>query len=227
MAILSSSCLFSIVRPLTFKTVAHAHFLLRRGKSCCSTRIDLWRRSLRDKKSSATDLSRARRKYRPRKVLFLLIAECPPSSGGFFYFPMTIGKDHLFPETMKALDLWPKNEPMRKGVDKRPMLRRFQSMGLYLLDTCDFPVDKMRPLKRSEAVLQQMPRLIDDVIDADPLHILVVKSTIFNPVVIALEESGLRSRILNTRPVPFPSHGNQRVYRSSLRRALTRAHPSS
>src|SRR3989441_12027272 len=174
----------------------------------------------RETKPYATNFSRARRKYRPRKVRLLLIAESPPSSGGFFYFPMTIGKDHLFRETMKALDLWPKNEPMRKGVDKRSMLRRFQSMGLYLLDTCEFPVDKLRPLERRKAVLQQTPRLIDDVIEADPPHILVVKSTIFNPVVKALEESGLRSRILNTGPVPFPSHGNQRIYRSLLRRAL-------
>jgi hypothetical protein len=125
---------------------------------------------------------------------------------------------------MKALDLWPEDQPLRKGVDKRGMLRRFQSMGLYLADTCDLPVDKLRPVKRREAVLQQMPRLVNDVIEADPLHIFVVKSTIFNPVVMALKESGLRSRILNTGPVPFPSHGNQRVYRSSLKRALTRAH---
>src|SRR6266581_6282674 len=173
-------------------------------------------------KPASINFSRARRKYRPRKIRLLLIAESPPSSGGFFYFPMTIGKDHLFRETMKALDLWPENEPMRRGVDKRPMLLRFQSMGLYLLDTCDFPVDKMRPMERREAVRQQMPRLINEVIDADPHHIFVVKSTIFNPVIIALRESGFQSRILNSGPVPFPSHGNQRIYRSMLRRALTR-----
>ncbi len=169
-----------------------------------------------------TNFNRARRKYRPRKIRLLLIAESPPSSGGFFYFPTTIGKDHLFRETMKALDLWPENEPMPKGVDKRSMLRRFQSMGLYLLDACAFPVDKMRPMKRRGAVMQQMPRLIDDVIDADPLHIFVVKSSIFKPVIIALRESGLRSRILNTGPVPFPSHGNQRIYRFLLRRAIAK-----
>ena len=169
-----------------------------------------------------TNFNRARRKYRPRKIRLLLIAESPPSSGGFFYFPTTIGKDHLFRETMKALDLWPENEPMRKGVDKRPMLLRFQSMGLYLLDTCDFPVDKMRPRDRREAVLEQIPRLVNDVIEANPLRILVVKSSIFNPVVIALRESGFQSQILNSGPVPFPSHGNQRIYRSMLRRALTR-----
>jgi len=214
--------------PLTFKTVGQAHFLLRRGRSCCSTRIDLWRHPLSDKKSSATDFSHARQKYRPRKVLFLLIAESPPSSGGFFYFATTIGKDHLFRETMKALEFWPENEPMRRGVDKRSMLRRLQSMGLYLLDTCVSPVDKLRPSERRKAVLSQAPRLIDDVIKANPLHIFIVKSSIFKPVSIALREAGLLIRVLNTGPVPFPSHGNQRVYRSMLRRAMSKAHlPSS
>ncbi len=40
--------------------------------------------------------SAAREAYRPERVRVLLIAESPPASGGFFYFPETIGKDHLF-----------------------------------------------------------------------------------------------------------------------------------
>ncbi len=35
----------------------------------------------------------ARDAYRPDRVPVLLIAESPPASGGFFYFPETIGKD--------------------------------------------------------------------------------------------------------------------------------------
>jgi hypothetical protein len=178
---------------------------------------------IRETKLSLASFKRARRKYRPHKVRLLLIAESPPSSGGFFYFPTTIGKDHLFRETMKALDLWPKNEPMRRGVDKQGMLRQFQLMGLYLLDTCNSPVDKLRPVQRREAVLQQIPRLVQDVIDLDPSHIFVVKSSIFNPVITALREHGLGSKILNSRPVPFPSHGNQRIYRSLMKRALVKA----
>jgi hypothetical protein len=140
---------------------------------------------------------------------------------------MTIGKDHLFRETMKTLGYWPEDEPMRRGVDKRSMLRRFQSMGFYLLDTSVFPVDKLRPSERRKAVLSQTSRLVNDVIKANPLHILIVKSSIFAPVSIALRESDLGPRVLNTGPVPFPSHGNQRIYRSMLRRALNKAHLSS
>jgi hypothetical protein len=176
------------------------------------------------KRLSAADFNRARRRYRPRKVKLLMIAESPPSSGGFFYFPTTIGKDHLFRETMKALEFWPINQPMRRGVDKRSMLRRFQTMGFYLLDTCVSPVDKMRTGDRRKTVLTQTPRLVKDVIKARPSHIFIVKSSIFNPVSIALRESGLLPRVLNTGPVPFPSHGNQRIYGSMLRRAVRKAH---
>jgi hypothetical protein len=121
---------------------------------------------------------------------------------------------------MKALELWPRDEPMRKGVDKRSMLLRFQSMGFYLLDTCVFPVDKLRSRERRSVILQQTPRLVQDVIRADPLHILIVKSSIFNPVSNALRGSHLWPRVLNTGPVPFPSHGNQRKYRSMFKQAL-------
>src|SRR5467141_2737213 len=112
-------------------------------------------------KPSAAKFNRARRKYRPRKVRFLLIAESPPSSGGFFYFETTIGKDHLFRETMKALKFWPEGEPMRRGVDKRLMLQRFQTLGFYLLDTCTFPLNKPPPTERRRSVLSQTPRLVN------------------------------------------------------------------
>jgi hypothetical protein len=181
---------------------------------------------IRDSEPTPADFNRERRKYRPRKVRFLLIAESPPSSGGFFYFRETIGKDHLFRETMKALELWPRNKPMRKGVDKGPMLRSFQSMGFYLLDTCIFPVDKLPLSERRIAVLSQTPRLVKDVTEANPDHILMVKSSIFKPVSNALRESDLWTRVLNTGPVPFPSHGNQRGYRSTLRHAIRNAHLS-
>jgi hypothetical protein len=38
-----------------------------------------------------------------------------------------------------------------------------------------------------------------------------------------LRESDFGSRVLNTRSIPFPSHGNQKVYRASLRHAITKA----
>ena len=164
---------------------------------------------------------KARRKYRPSKIRLLMIAESPPSSGGFFYFPKTIGKDHLFRETMKTVGLWPQSTPMRGGVDTTPMLRGFQSMGFYLIDSSAYPVDKMSNSERMEAIRDQLPRLVKDMKRANPPCIVIVKSSIFGPVKSALEEAGFGSRVLNHQPIPFPSHGNQQEYRTMMGRHLT------
>ncbi len=101
----------------------------------------------------------AREAYRPEKVRVLFIAESPPASGGFFYFPETIGKDHLFRETMKALGLWPEDRRLSKGFDKGPLLREFQSRGFYLIDTSLVPVDKLPRRERRQAVVESVERV--------------------------------------------------------------------
>jgi hypothetical protein len=54
----------------------------------------------------------------------------------------------------------------------------------------------------------------------DPDSIIIVKQTVFRPVYDALESIGLGARVLNRRPLPFPSHGNQRRFRTQLRRLI-------
>lgn len=165
---------------------------------------------------------KARREYLPSKIRLLMIAESPPSSGGFFYFPKTTGKDHLFRETMKTVGLWPLGESMPRGIDKKSMLGRFSSMGFYLMDSSTDPVDKMPTRARKEAIRDQLPRLVEDVKQADPPSIVIVKSSIFGPVSSALEEAGFGSRVLNNQAIPFPSHGNQQKYRTIMKRLLTK-----
>jgi hypothetical protein len=162
----------------------------------------------------------ARNKYKPDKVSILFIAESPPSSGGYFYREKAIGKDHLFRETMKALEFWPIDRPMRKGCDKRPMLKEFRSIGFFLMDTCDIPVDKLQSRQRRLSTLQGALTLPRRVKPLDPDRILIVKKTVFKPARQALADAGFGDRILNTEPLPFPSHGNQRRYRTMLRRLV-------
>ena len=161
--------------------------------------------------------ARARNKYRPSKVNVLLVAESPPSSGGYFYAETAIGKDHLFRETMKALKLWQVDRPMRKGCDKRPMLKHFRSLGFFLIDTCELPVDKMPPRRRRLSTIQGASTLPNRVKELNPGRILIVKKTVFNPARQALNIAGFEDRILNKRSLPFPNHGNQRRFRRMMR----------
>src|SRR5437667_4631235 len=164
----------------------------------------------------------SRNKYKPNKVNLLLIAESPPSSGGYFYSETTIGKDHLFRETMKTLGFWPVERPMRKGCDKRPMLKQFRSIGFFLIDTCELPVDRLQPRQRRISTIQGASTLPDRVRELDPTRILIVKKTVFQPAWQSLVEGGLGERILNTKPLPFPSHGNQRKFRTMIRRLVNK-----
>lgn len=171
-------------------------------------------------KFTREDYARARENYRPDKVKILLVAESPPTSGGYFYFPRTIGKDHLFRETMKALGLWPMDVPLQKGLDKRPMLDQFQSKGFFLIDTCEFPVDKLPNRQRKETIASDASSLAHRAQQLSPDHIIVVKKTVYAPVRDALEQAGLGRRILNNKPLSFPSHGNQKKFRTALRQLL-------
>ncbi len=51
-------------------------------------------------------------------------------------------------------------------------------------------------------------------------EILIVKANVFGPVREELEKAGLGGRILNKRPIPFPSHGWQSKYRSQVRQLI-------
>ncbi len=169
------------------------------------------------------DYAQARNRYKPDEVKILFVAESPPSSGGYFYFSETIGKDHLFREMMKALGLWSRSQRMERGIDKRPLLEKFRSKGFFLIDTCELPVDKLPKRERRSAINQGATTLESRVRRLDPSHIAVVKTTVFRPVFEALERAGLGGRVLNKSALPFPNHGHQRRFRNGVRRFVKEA----
>jgi hypothetical protein len=158
----------------------------------------------------------ARDQYRPGRVKLLWIAESPPTSGSYFYFQETTGGDHLFRETMRAVGLWPEREIMKKGVDKQPLLERFRSKGFFLIDTCSYPVDKLPHRERRRAILDGAAGLGQLISELNPKGIIIVKSNIYDPVKRVLESNGFAGKILNQRPLPFPSHGRQQTYRKKI-----------
>ena len=172
--------------------------------------------SSRSRAEIVEGFSSARDQYRPGRVKLLWIAESPPTSSSYFYFQETTGKDHLFRETMRAVGLWPEKEIMRKGVDKQPLLERFRSKGFFLIDTCSYPVDKLPDRERRRAILDGTSGAVQLVSELNPDGIIIVKSNIYEPVKHALETWGLAEKILNQKPLPFPSHGRQQSYRKQI-----------
>jgi hypothetical protein len=173
---------------------------------------------MKDSVNTVDRYSLAREEYRPDRIRLLLVAESPPSSGGYFYFRKTIGKDHLFRETMKAFDLWPQSQKMSKGIDKTPYLDQFMRRKLFLIDTCRNPVDKLPERTRLMQIAKEASTLAGRVNDLDPEKIIIIKKPVFGPARKALAAAGLADRILNATPIPFPSHGHQGRFQTELRR---------
>ena len=98
-----------------------------------------------DRQRALAELNRARKKYQPDVVRWLLVAESPPELGSrrFFYFDDVAGGDSLFWQTIKTLyptDCDPTVSPPREK--KREFLRRFYDDGFYLLDAVEEPIGK-------------------------------------------------------------------------------------
>lgn len=164
----------------------------------------------------------ARDKYKPGKVKLLHIAESPPALGGYFYFPETTGKDSLFNATMKALDIYPEHKTMPKGLNKKPMLTRFQERDFFLVDVCYSPINVLSTRERNEAIASGIPTLIDKVRELNPDGIIIIKRSLFELVKAALKMAGFGGKILNKEAMPFPGSGNQSNYRRMLRTLVAR-----
>lgn len=93
-----------------------------------------------------TDFEKARLKYRPELIRYLIIAETPPKteSKRFFYFEDVQNQDSLFIEMIKCLYHIDTRDLNAKSIraKKADFLRKFQGDGFYLIDSLDSPFEK-------------------------------------------------------------------------------------
>ena len=90
------------------------------------------------------NLEKARQKYLPKKIKYLLVAEAPPDSlERFFYFEDVKQHDYLFLGVAQAMypDLKDKFLTSKRKMEiKKLILERFKSEGFFLLDLSDLPI---------------------------------------------------------------------------------------
>jgi hypothetical protein len=83
------------------------------------------------------------------------------------------------------------------------------------------PVNNKPVTERKLAIKKEIPRFVDDV-KLNPKNIIAVKFSLYVPVRNALEKAGLGEKILNEKPLPFPSHSHQKTYRQMLRNLVAK-----
>ncbi len=171
-----------------------------------------------------TDLESARRKYKPDKIKYILIAEAPPreGSGRFFYFESVPTGDSLFLETMKVL--YPNDYSDAKSVRlrKREFLHRFKRDGFYLIDSTDSPMEDPRPSRKRQQVRRSLPSLVEKLAEliSEDTKIILISKPVYDVCADVLRLQGFN--IVNDEMIDFPGSSGQAKYRVKLGRLLNK-----
>lgn len=166
----------------------------------------------------------ARRKYKPSRIRFLLIAESPPpapeiqSSRQFYYTDRIRKDDRLFTNTIRAL--YPETldiSEVELEQTKKIWLQKFQNDGFYMIEALDeSQVHEVTKKERKELIRQNIPGIIKRVgqlADKDT-KIILIKSNVFEEAAAPLRDAGFT--VLNTELVDYPGRFNQKSYRTKL-----------
>lgn len=168
-----------------------------------------------------------RLKYKPDKILFLLVGEAPPcmSSERFFYKEDVKNHDYLFLETMKVL--YPKefqnNNTATIRKRKKEFLLKFKNDGYYLLDSLEEPFEERTNLKKKinrlrenqEQLLNKIKRMCNE-----ETKIILISRSVYNSNYEHLIKLGVN--IINDDFIDFPCLGRQIKYRDKMIRILNK-----
>jgi len=166
------------------------------------------------------DYESLRKRYKPKQITALFIAESPPAanSNRFFYLEGVTKADALYLETMKVLfpEMTSKQTAKQIRADKASYLTAFKDKGFYLIDATDTPIAgisknrKLSVLAHDGKVLQEKVRVLITV----GIPIVLITTTVWKTHYSALRQLGYR--VANTIAIPHPAFGNNRKFGEGL-----------
>ncbi len=168
-----------------------------------------------------TQLEKARLKYKPNEVKYLLIAEAPPDSiERFFYYDNVDEKDYLFLGIVQSLypDLKDKFLATgRSSVIKNEILLKLKSEGFYLLDLSELPLSLLIGNLSS-----QLSILINKVkkVAGKQTKIILIKTSVYDTAFRSLQEEF--ENVVNIR-IPFPLYDGVKLFPIKFEEALKSA----
>lgn len=172
---------------------------------------------------SSSDHDRARRRYLPKRVKLLFVAEAPPSNPErFFYFESVNKHDWLFLALIRwlyddARDL----ETSELRERKREFLNRFAADGNFLLDASDAPMPPgATPAEKRCLLSRSLPTLIKEIgkVNSDNLKIVLISNAVYDVCCAPLRTAGFNA--VNNEVIDFPSSGRQAEFRRKIGQLL-------
>ncbi len=166
-------------------------------------------------------ISKAREKYKPEKIKYLLIAEAPPDNlERFFYYPDVPSADYLFLGVISVLYPADKIEYLdnfRSPKLKETLLNKLKDEGFYLIDLLDVPKSYYKGILQnaSYGMMEKIKKIADN-----DTRIILIKANIYDIMYKKLKTEGLN--VINKR-IEFPASGNQKKFYVNFKDALIKA----
>ncbi|MCA9271614.1 MAG: hypothetical protein KDA31_01075 [Phycisphaerales bacterium] len=151
----------------------------------------------------------AAKKYQPKKVRLLLVAEAPPcDTDRYFYFEDVDRHDWLFRYVWEGLA---GDKPERD--QKREHLNALKRMSVFLIDLHEENVSQ----PTLAMLAPKVPGLIKRCQSLKPDRIVLIKSVVHDAAYPALVVAGLP--VADAR-IPFPASGQQKKFLTHFRGAV-------
>ena len=151
----------------------------------------------------------AAKKYKPKDVELLLIAEAPPcATDRYFYFEDVDQHDWLYRYVWEGLA----GEKAQKG-EKAANLKALRDAGVFLIDLHEENVSSPKMAQLAPCV----PDLVKRAKALKPRSIILIKSIVHDASFAALEVAGLP--VIDER-IPFPASGQQKKFLEGFRSAV-------
>ena len=166
------------------------------------------------------DYESLRRRYKPKQITALFIAESPPApnSNRFFYLEGVTKADALYLETMRILfpKMTTKQTAKQIRANKAFYLTAFRDKGFYLIDATDTPIAGMSKSSKLSALAHDRRRLQEKVraLITGGIPIVLITTTVWKTHYAALRQLGYR--VANINAIPHPAYGNNRKFSEGL-----------
>ena len=191
-------------------------------------------KSMHDKDYLKKCFETMREKYKPELIECLFIAESPPAPSKdefigeckdlrFFYNSSQTKRDFLFKNLMEIIFGNNFESDYKKNKNKCYYLSQFQKKGFYLIDAVEYPINDIKDSERNIIIENNKKELIDKlncILLTKETPIILIKQNVYGILYTYLKKEGFN--VVNTEPIPFPSHGHQKEFKSLVGNILNK-----
>ena len=164
----------------------------------------------------------AAKTYRPKEIKTIFIAESPPEEDEngvkrYFYFPDDSRWEFLLDGIAGVV--FPDMEyDIKKPEDKKRILEKLKEGGYFLVDACEFPINKL-PEKEKTSHIQNNYKDLKERLKSlvkDDTQIVLIKKNIYDLLAEKLKADGFN--VINEEFIDFPSNGNQGKFKKKMQK---------